>query len=362
MGILLGLATFRFQNRLPALRALFYLWLMIVTVQCVWLCFANQWTLPYVMGFTLCTAICASFYPTLRSFSIYSIYALFLTLGFRVFIPCETRILLFALTSAITLISLIGLALRNVIIAQDRLEEHRQLAFTASKMASLGEMAGGVAHEINNPLAIIMGYASIIRKNLMKNENGATDVLFRSAQGIEDTVLRIATIVKGLSAFARNEDKAPPQTHSLRNIVDSTLSLCSSRLQGNRVELRVTPPAESLKLDCRATEISQVLINLLNNSLDATAVLNEKWIELTIREVQDTIEIGIVDSGKGIPAHYRDKIMEPFFTTKEIGKGTGLGLSISTGIVSSHGGKLYLDPACKNTRFVVELPKQALRA
>ncbi|HEX4924120.1 MAG TPA: ATP-binding protein, partial [Bdellovibrionales bacterium] len=112
-----------------------------------------------------------------------------------------------------------------------------------------------------------------------------------------------------------------------------------------------------LVIACRPTQISQVLLNLLNNAHDAVAEQTEKWVKLDVRDLGDSVELSVTDSGAGIPPEIQEKIMQPFFTTKQIGEGTGLGLSISKGLVDSHHGQLRLDAKSKNTRFVVLLPK-----
>src|SRR5262249_54178985 len=134
--------------------------------------------------------------------------------------------------------------------------------------------------------------------------------------------------------------------------------LCSERLRRNSIQLKIQHGSPNLKIECRSTEISQVLLNLLNNALDAVQPLDQKWISIDVADAGNDVEIAVTDSGPGIPAHLRDKIAQPFFTTKEIGKGTGLGLSISRGIAEAHHGGLFLDPVCANTRFIVCLPKR----
>jgi signal transduction histidine kinase len=111
-------------------------------------------------------------------------------------------------------------------------------------------------------------------------------------------------------------------------------------------------------LECRPTQITQVLLNLLNNARDAAEESEERWVQLDVTELADWIRISVTDSGKGIPVEIREKIMSPFFTTKAVGKGTGLGLSITKSIVDSHRGTLILDEESVQTRFVIELPKR----
>ena len=110
-------------------------------------------------------------------------------------------------------------------------------------------------------------------------------------------------------------------------------------------------------MNCRSTQIEQVLLNLLSNSYDAIVNTPGPWILIVVKSNGQTAEISVTDSGKGIAPEIVSKIMQPFYTTKEVGKGTGLGLSISLGIIKSHHGEFYYDQNSKNTRFVIQLPK-----
>jgi signal transduction histidine kinase len=110
-------------------------------------------------------------------------------------------------------------------------------------------------------------------------------------------------------------------------------------------------------LDCREVQLSQVILNLLNNAFDAISELPNKWVHLESRMNEGIIEIRVIDSGSGIPEELREKILQPFFTTKEVGQGTGLGLSISKGIIESHGGTLSIDIKSQNTCFVIQIPQ-----
>jgi signal transduction histidine kinase len=108
--------------------------------------------------------------------------------------------------------------------------------------------------------------------------------------------------------------------------------------------------------ECRASQIEQVLLNLLSNSIDSISDLPEKWIKIEILPQKDSFTLRFTDSGKGIPMQIADRIMEPFFTTKAVGKGTGLGLSISKGLIESHNGQLLYNNKSKNTEFTIQLP------
>jgi len=235
------------------------------------------------------------------------------------------------------------------------LDEQKALSIQASKMAALGEMAGGVAHEINTPLGTIQVIANYLATGISSKRMDEATVL-KSLEKIEDTVTRIAKIVKGLQLFARDGKTDPKIESSVIKIVEDTFSLCREKFQSNGVQLDFVV-AEDVTLACRPMEISQVLVNLLNNSFDAIQDQEKKWIRVELKDAGENCEISVTDCGRGIPKEIQMKIMQPFFTTKALGKGTGLGLSLSKGIVESHGGKLEIDDSSPHTRFVIRLPK-----
>lgn len=250
--------------------------------------------------------------------------------------------------------------------AKTQIIKQQELLIVSSKMSSLGEMAGGIAHEINTPLAVIALKADLL-KAASETEEFALDskaIVADTCEMIHRTVDRIAKIIAGLRAFAREGASDPFQQTEMRYIVKDTLDLCSEKFRGSGVVLQVEMPETELLLSCRATQISQVLLNLLSNSFDATQEraekLTEKWIKIEARDLGAEVELSVTDSGHGILPAIRSKLAQPFFTTKEVGKGTGLGLSISRGIVMDHGGRLILDEQSPHTRFVIVLPKDRI--
>jgi len=226
----------------------------------------------------------------------------------------------------------------------------------SAKMSSLGEMAGGVAHEINTPLSIIAMITSKLHGEV-KTGNFDRSRTLKSLETAEKTVFRIAAIINGLRYFSRDGSKDPFKSISVNNLLDETLSFCRERFKNHGVDLQLPNGIDNLQLECRPVEISQVLLNLLNNAYDAACGAQNKWVAIEVRDSGAMIELSVSDSGSGIQPQIRDKIMQPFFTTKGVGKGTGLGLSISIGIIESHKGTLVLDPTAEHTRFIVKLPK-----
>lgn len=222
-----------------------------------------------------------------------------------------------------------------------------------AKFSSLGVMTAGIVHEINNPLSVIKHRSSILRTQVLKN-NLDKDMLLRNLDQIEITGERITKIINSLRKFSRSARSESFQVVSVATIVEDTLSYCSDRFYHNNVILQVEP-YPPVDIEVRAVEISQVILNLLNNSFDAVKSMANPWVKVDFEDLGDRIRIRVVDSGHGISSAVKKRIMEPFFTTKE-DEGTGLGLSISKGIVEKHFGKLYYDEGNTNTTFVLELP------
>lgn len=225
----------------------------------------------------------------------------------------------------------------------------------SAKMTALGEMAGGIAHEINNPLAIISLSTQIIRSYLAQI---STDhpLLHVNIERIDATSKRIAKIIDGLRSFSRESDIAPREITTVGDMIGTTLSLCREKFAVHGIELRLDPYDVELQLSCNSVQISQVLLNLLNNSFYAVQKLPVKWIQIQVVVVDEFVQIAVTDSGSGIPEEIQKNIFQPFYTTKPQGHGTGLGLSISKGIIQSHQGDLYIDSECVNTRFVFAVP------
>lgn len=224
----------------------------------------------------------------------------------------------------------------------------------SAKMASLGEIASGVAHEINNPLMILKGKTNQLKK-LMEDDTIDSVKAMEYFNKIEFVTERISKIVKSMSLYSRYSNGAVMTNSSVEDIIGSTIILCKEKIQENSLDIKINLP-KNFSIECYPSEISQVIMNLVYNASDAIENNNEKWILIEVTEENNFVEIKISDSGKGIEKGIIDQIMLPFFTTKEIGKGTGLGLSLSSEIVRKHNGSLTYDSNAENTTFVIKLP------
>jgi signal transduction histidine kinase len=249
----------------------------------------------------------------------------------------------------------------SAVVARQRaeMESRRHLAglANASKMATLGEIAAGVAHEINNPLHTLTLTNHLLQR-LSDGNRLTKELLHTHLEKVETCVQRMATIVSELKAFSRDSSQDKYKETPLRSLVSETLDLCHARLLSRDIRLDVSDIPDSWKAECRPSQLSQVILNLLNNAYDAALGQAERWVKLEVKDCGESFEIAVTDSGTGVPPEIAKKIMNPFFTTKPPGKGTGLGLSISSNIMTDHGGSLTLDRQSPHTRFVMSLPKK----
>jgi PAS domain S-box-containing protein len=240
---------------------------------------------------------------------------------------------------------------------QEQVDQARANAAASARLAALGVMSGGIAHEINNPLTALALAADRLRRHADSGTVTATDVGY-TADRIRRITGRIDKIVSGLRFFARDGAGDAMEPTRLRELIDDTIDLCQDRFRQHAVELQIAPFPDELTLECRGVQISQVLVNLLTNAHDAVVGSSAPWVRLGVTHDADAIVIDVTDSNPGLAPEVRDRVFEPFFTTKPLGKGTGLGLSVSHGIVLSHHGRIEVDAECEHTRFVVTLPRR----
>lgn len=245
----------------------------------------------------------------------------------------------------------------------DRREVQEQLVQTA-KLATLGEMAAGLVHELSQPLNIIRLTAE---GALLFLERGKATPEWQAQQLqlIADQSQRTAEIIDDIRIFSRR-DNTPVQVFDAVGAIRSALTVIEGQLRPDGIDVAIDLPNETLPVRGRRVQLEQVIMNLLSNAQHALKEKRERdggsgldRITVSAQRDGDRLMIRVADNGPGIPAAVRERIFEPFFTTKEAGRGTGLGLSVSFGIINAMGGRLELDNSKQGACFVITLPADA---
>lgn len=233
----------------------------------------------------------------------------------------------------------------------ERAQLEHQLRQT-EKLAALGQMISGIAHELNNPLAVVRGYLELVLQH-----RELTPAVRADLEKVAHESNRAAKLVQNFLAFARER---PPQKEwvNLNDVAQRVLELrkFAVRVAGVQVQTRLDPALPATWAD--PDQIQQVLVILINNAVQAMSGRDRPGLlQITTRHAEGKVAVEVEDNGPGVPPHLESKIFEPFFTTKQVGAGTGLGLSIALSLVTEHDGRLFhVRPGAEGARFVVELP------
>lgn len=242
-------------------------------------------------------------------------------------------------------------------LKQDKIEselssERKKLSHSA-KLAALGELNSSITHELKNPLTAITGFADVIKMQLKKGQS--LEEVLNNLDKISYSALRMSKIINGVQDFSRYGQHDQKTSYSVRKLIDETIDLAGAGLKNHSIDFSVDL-AQDFQLHCRHIEISQILLNLVMNSIQAIADLDERWIKLKVYKENDNIIFDLIDSGKGIESSIEENLFKPFYTTKESGQGTGLGMSVSKQIAENHNGTLIYRLNDGHTSFRLELP------
>lgn len=261
-----------------------------------------------------------------------------------------------ALGACLVLVTVVGwwVALRVQRRYAAREREMRARLLRLARLAAVGELVAGVAHEVNNPLGSISAFAQILLRDeaLTAAQRDSVDVINAEA-------LRASQIVKDLLAFARNSDpvRAPLDVNS---VIQSALRLHGYELSSNRIGVELALAARLPTVLGDARQLQQVCLNVISNAIQAMSPGGSGTLFVSTRVSGSRVIVELGDTGPGIPDHAAARVFEPFFTTKDDGKGTGLGLSVSRGIIEAHGGTIEVaSTSASGTIFRLSLPAAA---
>jgi PAS domain S-box-containing protein len=235
---------------------------------------------------------------------------------------------------------------------QLKLESERKISLHQAKLASIGQLASGVAHEINNPLAIIKGYIAVIKET----NNFDPDTIARLDK-MNNASNRIKTIVNGLRAFSRS-DIEEIGLFNFGEVLSESIDLVSEIYLKENITLvlEINKSEEAIILGNRG-RLSQVIMNLLSNAKDANSKMETRNITVSLKNENNYSILKVQDNGKGIDRSIKDKIFDPFFTTKDVNEGTGIGLSIVSSIVKEHEGQISFETSPnQGTTFTIKIP------
>jgi PAS domain S-box-containing protein len=235
-------------------------------------------------------------------------------------------------------------------ISEFKLEQERIKSAQSARLASLGELSAGIAHEINNPLTIILGSVATLKTLTNEEEkfNKRIEMIVKSGN-------RITSITKKLLAHSRKSQDTELKTLQISKIIESASELVNIKAKKHSTQLTLESDSDNV-IATNEVEMEQVFINLMNNSIDAVKNLDERWVKISVTEKDLETEVRIIDSGSGISKEIEEKLFEPFYTSKAIGEGTGLGLSITKGILETYNATISIDHDSPNTCFVILFP------
>lgn len=244
-------------------------------------------------------------------------------------------------------------AVKEAKVELDRARDHLAVS---EKLTTLGSLSAAVAHEINNPLAILLGEVAMLRR-LLESDQFDQEQFDQELVRIESTVTRMARIVENLRSFSRTE-MVTPELHviEIMGLLRLVVDLHRERIEkaGVRVEWNFDRP--QIEVKSSETQLFQIFSNLLGNSLDALASTKDRRIRISVKEIKSVVEVRVCDNGIGIPPDVRPRIFDAFFTSKG-SKGSGMGLNISRRLAEQVNGQLWFDENYGPTCFVVELPR-----
>jgi len=235
------------------------------------------------------------------------------------------------------------------------LNQQRIQNISSSRLAALGQFSAGVAHEINNPLTVILWRLKSIQKKYMNQDQFSE--ISKDIDSIEVNSKRIDKIIKGIKTLTKNAEKDSFEKVTVRSIKEQLEDILVPKVDLGNFKYEFISDSLESEVSMREVQIIQVLINLINNSIDAIEDLEDRWIKIESFTKDNSLIYTVTDSGNGIPKKDQAQLFKLFFTTKSVNKkGTGIGLTLSAQIIKDHQGSLSYNSSSLNTQFVIKLP------
>ncbi len=259
----------------------------------------------------------------------------------------------FELFAALSLSSLIiYLIFRRLEMKSEELRKTQEQLIQAGKLASTGQLAAGVAHELNNPLTTVSGYAQLLLKRLNKK-----DPNFKKIEAMAQEAQRCKVIIKNLLDFSRPAGRKDYQALNVNIPLKNTLSLVGEQMRLQNVRITKNLSSHLPRIKANPSQLEQVFMNIVSNALGSMP--NGGELRIATRKIDNGVGVTFTDTGCGIKSEDLDKVFNPFFTTKRPGRGVGLGLSVSYGIIREHGGEIGVESEeGRGSTFTIGLPIQ----
>lgn len=329
-------------NVVGASYILFYLYLLHI----------NSWSLMHRWAYFVVGLVFSGCAYSWRSFVFLSALSFFAPVVSGFWSPLNIYELAHFHASNVVIYITMGISLRNGFEFRREVISLNEKMAAASQFLFLGKMASGIAHEVNNPLAIINGVVGRIKRGSDPDDLK----LHEGLNKIETMVSRISKVTQGLLYFSKDSGGEALETVDLRKVVQDIHALTSERLKNSNVEFQLGVPDEPCHVSLQAGQVRLALVEVLDNAIDAVKDCEQPKIELTIARAEDRVMVSIADNGRGISPEIIHEIMQPFFTTKEVNQGMGLGLSVAQGIVRRNKGEIQIQSVPSLTTVLMSFP------
>lgn len=241
----------------------------------------------------------------------------------------------------------------SIINLKNQIEDQKSLLESQARLTTIGEISANISHEILNPLTIVNSHVALLRGKLKK---GNIKLEEKDFNGIDNAVKKISEICNSIRKLARNEYEPSLEHFKIGDILAPVDFLLGQKLRESNVTLSVENECPNTVIEGNESLLSQVLLNLINNSRHAVCSESEKWIKIKITENDKDTFLKVIDSGKGISKDIRERLFKERVTTKSFEEGTGLGLPLCKKIIDEHKGNIWIDHHAENTTFVIRLP------